>query len=52
MLNLVSNAVKYTQEGQIKITIEWIENKTEVDDECFEPEPFSKLEEGSFEKAQ
>ena len=54
LLNLISNAVKYTKKGSISITIEWM-NCKEVDEACFLPYAFNdedEFEEGVFEKSQ
>lgn len=54
ILNLVDNAVKFTKTGRIDINIEWINNKDQVTEKCFEPYPYSDnqndLDEGLFEK--
>jgi len=49
LLNLISNAAKFTHVGYISVSVEWIEFKDKVDDGCFLPVPFSE-EEGLFEK--
>jgi len=53
-LNLIGNAVKYTDGGGIDVIVEWIPNKETVDDKCFEPKPFmgDDQDEGIFEKSQ
>jgi len=37
LLNLVGNAVKFTEKGLITLVASWIDNKERVDDQCFTP---------------
>jgi len=55
VINLVSNAVKFTTTGLIDVSIEWVSNTDSVVHSCFEPVPFNDendQDEGLFEKKQ
>jgi len=52
LLNLIGNSVKFTKKGRVNIEFDWIENKSEIDDCCFEPIPYDGEGEGLFEKNQ
>jgi Osmosensitive K+ channel histidine kinase len=47
--NLISNAVKYTRRGYVSIVVDWIENRNQIDEICYEPYPLD--DEGVFEKS-
>ena len=51
MLNLVRNAVRFTDTGRITISCNWIEGG-EINDQIFEPIPFDDEDEGLFEKEE
>jgi len=50
ILNLVGNAAKFTQKGTISMSVRWLPNRLKVSDDCFEPIPFNKEDEGVFER--
>ena len=49
LLNLIGNAIKFTEKGNINISLHWLEN-TSVSGRCFEPVPYNEEDEGIFEK--
>ena len=54
-LNLVGNAIKYTEKGAITICVKWISGRSQISEECFMPYPFNDeddQDEGLFEKNQ
>ena len=50
IINLISNATKFTERGSVSMDVQWIEGSGSVDKKNFEPAPYD--EEGIFEKNQ
>ncbi len=50
VVNLVTNAIKYTSKGSITIKIDWLPGDGTVTRESFEPIPYDTDGEGVFEK--
>jgi len=50
IINLVMNAVKFTEKGNVTIAVQWIDGAGSVRPEHFEPIPYDQTEEGIFEK--
>ena len=51
MMNLIGNAIKFTDTGSVSVTIKWLESSC-VCEEAFEPIPYDDMDEGLFEKEE
>jgi len=50
IINLVMNAAKFTEKGNVTVDVQWIETADSVLPEHFEPIPYDQTDEGLFEK--